>query len=335
MINVKIARLAQDGKETYGLVKDGDVATKENMTYQTGVPLPLGIMDFLFEGWYDEIKDKISSTSFQDDIEKFRLLDPLPNPSKIICLAFNYPKHAKEQNYESTKEPVIFIKPRTTLCGTNSEIRCPNFVKQLDYEIKDTMSLFKPSSDVLTDFHVYQTFFELVPEGTSIHMANSSVIRYCQLFDPIKGCNYFANRGTSGIDGSTSTALGYAHLDEQLNVLITGDVSFLYDSNALRLRALATNLKIILINNQGGGIFRIIEGAKSSQQLEQYFEAQHSSDGKLAAHAGWSYKVSSSVDSIEETLQEFFDSTAVNFIEFKTEPIQSPQTLKDFFTFVR
>ena len=136
MINVKIARLAQDGNETYGLIKDGNVATKENMTYQTGVPLPLGIMDFLFEGWYDEIKDKISSTSFQDKLGKFKLLHPLPNPSKIICLTFNYPKHAKEQNYVSTKEPVIFIKPRTTLCGTGSEIRCPNFVKQLDYEIE-------------------------------------------------------------------------------------------------------------------------------------------------------------------------------------------------------
>lgn len=207
--------------------------------------------------------------------------------------------------------------------------------KQLDYEIKDAMPLFKPTSDVLTDFHIYQAFFELVPEGTTIHMANSSVIRYCQLFDPIKGCHYFANRGTSGIDGSTSTALGYAYMDEHLNVLITGDVSFLYDSNALRLRALAPNLKIILINNQGGGIFRIIEGAKSSQQLEQYFEAQHTSDGKLAAHAGWSYKVCSSVDEIEEALQEFLYSTAVNFIEFKTDTIQSPQTLKDFFTFVR
>ncbi len=122
--------------ETYGLIKDGNVATKENITYQTGIPLPFTMMDFLFDGWYDEIKDKISSTVFQDKLEKFRLLHPLPNPSKIICLTFNYPKHAKEQNYVSTNEPVIFIKPRTTLCGTGSEILCPNFVKQLDYEIE-------------------------------------------------------------------------------------------------------------------------------------------------------------------------------------------------------
>ena len=136
MINMKIARLMRDGNETYGLIRDDNVATKDSMINQTGVPLPLSIMDFLFEGWYDEIKDKISSTSFQNKLREFSILNPLPNPSKIICLTFNYPKHAKEQNYESTKDPVIFIKPRTTLCGTDSEIKCPNFVKQLDYEIE-------------------------------------------------------------------------------------------------------------------------------------------------------------------------------------------------------
>tara|TARA_B100000949_G_scaffold127867_1_gene112798 strand:+ start:102 stop:965 length:864 start_codon:yes stop_codon:yes gene_type:complete len=145
---MKIARLMLDGNETYGLIKNGNVATKDSIISETGIPLPLGIMDFLFDGWHDEIKDKISSTSFKDKLEKFRLLHPLPNPSKIICLAFNYPKHAKEQNYTSTKEPVIFIKPRTTLCGTGSEIICPNFVKQLDYEIELAVIISKTCKNV-------------------------------------------------------------------------------------------------------------------------------------------------------------------------------------------
>ena len=145
---MKIARLMHDGNETYGLIKDGNVATKDSIISETSIPLPLGIMDFLFDGWHDEIKDKISSTSFKDKLEKFRLLHPLPNPSKIICLAFNYPKHAKEQNYTSTKEPVIFIKPRTTLCGTGSEIICPNFVKQLDYEIELAVIISKTCKNV-------------------------------------------------------------------------------------------------------------------------------------------------------------------------------------------
>ena len=145
---MKIARLVRDGKETYGLIKDDRVATKDDITYQTGIPIPLNIKDFLFEGWYDEIKDRMISTSFQDKLETFSILNPLPNPSKIICLTFNYPKHAKEQNYESTKEPVIFIKPRTTLCGTNSEIRCPNFVKQLDYEIELAVIIGKTCKNI-------------------------------------------------------------------------------------------------------------------------------------------------------------------------------------------
>ena len=145
---MKIARLVRDGKETYGLIKDDRVATKDDITYQTGIPIPLNIKDFLFEGWYDEVKDKISDISFKDQLEKFRLLAPIPDPPKIICLTFNYPAHAKEQNLVSPKEPVIFIKPRTTLCGTDSDIMCPNFIKQLDYEVELAVIIGKTCKNV-------------------------------------------------------------------------------------------------------------------------------------------------------------------------------------------
>jgi len=145
---MKIARLIRDGKETYGLIKDDRVATKDDIIYQTGIPIPLNIKDFLFEGWYDEVKDKISDTSFKDQLEKFRLLAPIPDPPKIICLTFNYPAHAKEQDLVSPKEPVIFIKPRTTLCGTDSDIMCPNFIKQLDYEIELAVIIGKTCKNV-------------------------------------------------------------------------------------------------------------------------------------------------------------------------------------------
>jgi len=145
---MKIARLAQDGKETYGLIKDNRVATKDDITYQTGIPIPLNIKDFLFEGWYDEVKDKISDASFKEELKKFRLLAPIPDPPKIICLTFNYPAHAKEQNLVSPNEPVIFIKPRTTLCGTDSDILCPNFIKQLDYEVELAVIIGKTCKNV-------------------------------------------------------------------------------------------------------------------------------------------------------------------------------------------
>ena len=145
---MKIARLIRDGKETYGLIKDDRVATKDDIIYQTGIPIPLNIKDFLFEGWYDEVKDKISGISFKDKLEKFRLLAPIPDPPKIICLTFNYPAHAKEQNLVSPNEPVIFMKPRTTLCGTDSDIMCPNFIKQLDYEVELAVIIGKTCKNV-------------------------------------------------------------------------------------------------------------------------------------------------------------------------------------------
>jgi 2-keto-4-pentenoate hydratase/2-oxohepta-3-ene-1,7-dioic acid hydratase in catechol pathway len=145
---MKIARLIRDGKDTYGLIKDDHVATKDDIIYQTGIPIPLNIKDFLFEGWYDEVKDKISGVSFNDELEKFRLLAPISDPPKIICLTFNYPAHAKEQNLVSPKEPVIFMKPRTTLCGTDSDIMCPNFIKQLDYEIELAVIIGKTCKNV-------------------------------------------------------------------------------------------------------------------------------------------------------------------------------------------
>ena len=119
---MKIARLLKDGKETYGIIKNDKVTTRQSITYETGVPLPLSIRDFLFDGWYNEIENKISDSSFQDKLENFQLIEPLSNPSKIICLTFNYPNHAKENKVMSPKDPVIFFKPRTSLCGTGSDI---------------------------------------------------------------------------------------------------------------------------------------------------------------------------------------------------------------------
>jgi len=145
---LKIARLTESDKETYGIVKNGSVTTKDEIVLQTGVPLPIKIKDFLFDGWYDEVKDKLSELPYKKSLSKFNILAPIPDPSKIICLAFNYSDHASEQKLEPPKEPVIFLKPRTALCGTNSEIICPNFVTQLDYEIELAVILGKTCKNV-------------------------------------------------------------------------------------------------------------------------------------------------------------------------------------------
>lgn len=133
---MKIGRFMESGKETFGFVKDERIATREEITYETGVPLPYSIKDFLFDGWFEEIKNKTAELSYKESLSSYTILAPIPNPPKIICLAFNYIDHAKEQNKQPPEDPVIVIKPRTTLTGTNSDIRSPAFVKKLDYEVE-------------------------------------------------------------------------------------------------------------------------------------------------------------------------------------------------------
>ncbi len=138
-----------------------------------------------------------------------------------------------------------------------------------------------------TDLKVFDTIWNSVPKNSDVHFGNSSPIRYANLFETNvhHRINYFCNRGVSGIDGITSTTSGAAFSSNRITTLITGDLAFLYDSNALWNKYLVGNLKIIVINNGGGGIFRLID-SKDSPLLEKYFEAKHSmkAEGIVKAH---------------------------------------------------
>jgi len=148
---MKIVRLSYDNNETYGFVNGDKVSTKDEITYSTGVPIPQNIKDFLFDGWYDEIKNKIKDLPYEENISKYKLLPPIPNPNKIICLAFNYVDHAKEQGLQAPEDPALVIKPRTALNSTNSDIVCPDFVTQLDYEVELALIIGKNCKNVSVD----------------------------------------------------------------------------------------------------------------------------------------------------------------------------------------
>ena len=155
---MKIARIRKSDRETYGLVQDGNIATKDDITYATAVPIPINVRDFLFDGWIKEIKANFEKISFEHDLSEFELLEPLPNPQKIMCLAFNYLDHAKEQNLTPPSDPVIVMKPRTALCGSGADIMCPNFVKELDYEVELAVILGKECKNI-SEENAYDAIF--------------------------------------------------------------------------------------------------------------------------------------------------------------------------------
>lgn len=188
-----------------------------------------------------------------------------------------------------------------------------------------------------SDFYAFGKIFEHLPENIHVHLSNSSPIRYAQLFDNTKIASSRGNRGTSGIDGCTSTAMGAASASpEKYFLLITGDIAFHYDANALWNETGVDNLKIILINNGGGGIFRIISGPEAAPEMEEFFEtSQERTALEIAAAYHWDYLSATDSGTLENSLQLFFASKKKKTIlEIFTPAKTNPEVLQQYWNFL-
>ena len=217
----------------------------------------------------------------------------------------------------------------------NVESEYANYWKgiKLAYEANRKVYLQSiPFSDLL----VFKHIFDKIPEGIQLQMANSSAIRYAQLFDGKPSVEVFCNRGTSGIDGSVSTAIGAAMANGKQTVLITGDLGFFYDSNSLWNNYMDPDFRIILINNDGGGIFRILPGLEESANYATYFETTHNLSAEhLCAMYGLGYTSVSDENSLKEELGEFFESSIIpKLLEIRTPRILNNKILIGYFDFI-
>ena len=235
-------------------------------------------------------------------------------------------------------EPTQFIE---ALLQSNLSLQTNNYKgkwKAIDYIAKDKQVAFVTSQTTLFDYDIFNSLQERIESPLHLHLANSSVVRYAQLFDPLPNVVYHSNRGTSGIDGSVSTAVGAALASpSEQHLLICGDTSFIYDSNALWTSPFPQNLKIILIQNHGGGIFQIIPGPTNSPLRAQYFEATHQkSPGKIAEGYGFEVQYLSDKSKLDATISTFLALTeGPQILEITTAQNQNAQVLQDFFNFVK
>ncbi len=183
-----------------------------------------------------------------------------------------------------------------------------------------------------SDLKVFSEVLENIPDNSQLQLSNSSTIRYSQLFDINKTLQVFCNRGTSGIDGSTSTAIGAAFASTIKTVFITGDISFFYDSNALWNNYIPSNFRIIIINNNGGGIFKFIPGPSNTNALN-YFNTPHNLTAKyLCEMYGLGYKVATSDSDVKASLSSFFDKTdKPQLLEIQTPTEMNDKILKAYF----
>lgn len=188
-----------------------------------------------------------------------------------------------------------------------------------------------------SDFMAFEVILNTMPNSVQLQLANSATIRYAQLYIMNNSTDVYCNRGTSGIDGCTSTAIGAAVGSSKQTVFITGDLAFLYDSNALWNNYIPNNFKIIVINNHGGGIFRILPGEKNSENFKTFFETEHKHTAEqLCKMYNFEYQFANDEESLTSTVEKFYSKNDnPQLLEIFTPADVNDKTLLDYFKFIR
>lgn len=226
-------------------------------------------------------------------------------------------------------EPIAFLDH----INNNSSSEFLKLWQDKNVKAESRMNTFLENQS-FSEFSALQKLMKNLPENSHLHLANSLSVRYAN-FIGLKsqtGIKVWANRGTSGIDGSTSTAVGHAmaHSDQN-HFLITGDVAFFYDRNAFWHKYPYPNLKIILLNNQGGSIFRMIKGPKEQVELEEFFETEQRLEAKgLCQEFGIAHFSAHNSESFHTIKDKFMQYPHSAIIEIKTDSKTNQQLFEDF-----
>ncbi|MEI6882660.1 MAG: thiamine pyrophosphate-binding protein, partial [Bacteroidota bacterium] len=190
-------------------------------------------------------------------------------------------------------------------------------------------TLSKTHSELLS----VNSILKALPANSQLQIANSSSVRYVSYLGlPENNLSAFCNRGTSGIDGCTSTAIGAALISNELVTLITGDLAFFYDRNAFWNKYVPNNLRIVLLNNQGGGIFNLIDGPNSQPELEDFFLTPHHQTAKnMSEDFGLDYYFCKNHLELEELLNTFFEpSERPKIVEISSDIAENSKIFREF-----
>jgi 2-succinyl-5-enolpyruvyl-6-hydroxy-3-cyclohexene-1-carboxylate synthase len=207
------------------------------------------------------------------------------------------------------------------------------FTKQAHQKVEAT-------SESISEFEAVYCVLNSVLPDMVVHLANSMSVRYANFcgIEATKNCQVFANRGTSGIDGSSSTAVGHSIIKrDKLHLLITGDVAFFYDRNAFWNKYVGENIRILLLNNGGGGIFGIIEGSSDLPELKEYFETEQPLTAqKTAEDFGFDYLTVRNITELSAILPQYWQKTGKpKILEVLTNKANNKAVLKAYLKTVR
>ena len=179
------------------------------------------------------------------------------------------------------------------------------------------------------EYSAVKQVLDALPANGQLHVANSMAIRYVNFLGR-RTQEICCNRGTSGIDGSNSTAVGASLISQAPVTLLTGDMAFFYDRNAFWHNYPMPNLRVIVLNNQGGGIFRLIDEPARQPELEEFFETKQALSAKsLAEEYGFGYASVMTSEQLESALLKFYEpSLQPKIIEIISDSPRNAAILK-------
>lgn len=214
---------------------------------------------------------------------------------------------------------------------TNGEIAFKSKWHEIDDKTKNTIKPFLADCP-FGEFQALSACLSALPLNSQLHLANSMTVRYANLLGLHSNVEVFANRGTSGIDGSNGTAVGAVLSQNKLVTLITGDMAFFYDRNSFWHKYDLSRLRIILLNNHGGGIFRMIKGPKEQADYEKLFETdQPLTANNTAKDHNFEYHTCSDLTGLNIALDNFYDhSDQPKLIEVFSESKQNTEIFNSF-----
>ncbi len=174
----------------------------------------------------------------------------------------------------------------------------------------------------LFEGRVFSELAERLPNGATCYVSSSMPVRDLDTFFPgnDRAIRFLSNRGANGIDGVVSSALGASVVSQGPLVLVIGDIAFYHDLNGLlAAKRHALNATIVLINNDGGGIFSFLPQAAHPEHFEQLFGTPHGLDFRPVAELyGARYHHATHWAEFRAAMSDSLHATGLNIVEVRT-----------------
>ncbi len=330
-----------------------DIISKENIDYLASLPNVVILTEINSNIHHKNIVaniDTLISTFSEDDFKDFQpdlllTFGGMIVSKRVKALFRNYPAknhwHIDELRAYDTFSSLtkhITISPDHFISQTKEQITVVNsdFSEKIQTIMQNRKKGHETYMDTIpfSDLKSFHIIWNNLPQNIQLQISNSAVIRYAQLFETDKSIDVYCNRGTSGIDGTTSTAIGAAVIVNKPTVLVSGDISFFYDSNALWNNYIPKNFKIIIINNSGGGIFRILPGHVENKTFNTFFETEHNLTAEhLAKMYQFNYLTADTEENLNVALKLLFSQNdQPQILEVFTPSKINRDLLRNYFT---